>query len=303
MIEWAELLKAIASILWPAFAFTTLFAFRRQIANLIPRIRKGKILGQELELAENLDKLEVAAKATIEEVPALLLPASDDASASPQPPMTPEAEHDGDETVSRVLELAGTSPKAALLLLASELERSLTRLLASVGKLQGRDFVPFREGMSILRSHAGLPHNLMASVDLFYGLRNRLVHGRGVTEDDILRAIDSGVSIYRALMSVPHENHRVVNPGTPVYYDAACSSVIAGAKGVILESYGPDGLARGLRIFPTTRTHFRAGTTVAWEWSAENRFGEAWYRDDETNQPRYAWTSSMEFIGRNLDDL
>jgi len=104
-------------------------------------------------------------------------------------------------------------------------------------------------------------------------------------------------------MAVFHETHRVVNPGMPVYHDAACDNPMADAKGVILESYGPDGLTRSLRIHPTTRTHFRAGTMVAWEWSAEHRFGEAWYRDADTNVPKYAWTSSMEFVGRNLDEL
>src|SRR5207247_844427 len=100
----------------------------------------------ELELSDSLDKLEIAAKATFEEIPTVT-PAS-------LPPVAP-ALPGSDQTVNRVLEIAATSPKAALLFLASELERALTRLLASVGKLEGRGFVPFREGMAILRSHAG----------------------------------------------------------------------------------------------------------------------------------------------------
>ena len=42
---------------------------------------------------------------------------------------------------------------------------------------------------------------------------------------------------------------------------------------------------------------------VAWEWSFDNVWSEAWYKDPETNEIKSAWHSAAEFIGRNLDDL
>ncbi|HCG5526981.1 TPA: hypothetical protein NJ013_004389 [Vibrio parahaemolyticus] len=54
MNEISELLKAIAALLWPIFAFVTLFVFKDQIAEAIGRLRKGKLLGQELELSDSL---------------------------------------------------------------------------------------------------------------------------------------------------------------------------------------------------------------------------------------------------------
>lgn len=296
MTAYTELLKAIAALLWPVFAFTALFMFRHEASILFKRLRKGKILGSEFELGPGLDRLEVAATATVAELAA---PPPE----APSVPKDPALEALNDDTVRRVLELAATSPKASLLFLASELERALTQLLASLGELQGRDFVPFREGMSLLLSHAGLPSSLMASVDLFYRLRNRLVHGKGVTDDDVLRAIDSGISIYRAVASVPHEVHRVLHTDVPLFRDAACNTPLEGARGVIFESRGSDGNLHRIHIFPTTRTHFQKGQQVAWEWFLSRHYPECWYRDPETDGIKHAWSVSVEFVGRNTDQL
>jgi hypothetical protein len=45
----ADLIRAIAALLWPVFAFVALFFFRAELRALLNRIRKGKLMGQELE--------------------------------------------------------------------------------------------------------------------------------------------------------------------------------------------------------------------------------------------------------------
>lgn len=57
MTEFTAILHAIASILWPIFAFTALFVFKSQIADLAKRLKKGKLLGQEIELEKSLEEL------------------------------------------------------------------------------------------------------------------------------------------------------------------------------------------------------------------------------------------------------
>jgi hypothetical protein len=296
MTQWAELLKAIAAILWPGVAFTALALYHREIRNLLQRFRKGKLFGQEVELTEPLDQLQLAASTAELEVRALPPPADSKSLAS-------VVAQTAESVPDRILCLAVTSPKAALLLLASELEGTLTRLLANLGLLGGRGFVPLTEGIRILRTRGGLPPNVGTSVELFYGLRNRLVHGRNVSDDDVLRAIDSGIAIYRTLESIPHEINYVYHPGVPLYSNRACTQEITGAKGVVLETHSSDGSTRTLRIFPSTRSHFRKGEPVAWEWSPEHRFDEAWYRHPDTAVETYAWSASMEFVGRHLSEL
>ncbi len=45
----------------------------------------------------------------------------------------------------------------------------------------------------------------------------RSVHGHTASDDDILRAIDSGVTILRALQAIPHEVNIVYHPGVAIY--------------------------------------------------------------------------------------
>ena len=68
MSEFSELLKATASLLWPILGFVALFLFRNEIANAIGRIRKGKFLGQEVELGDELVRLQKTATEASEEV-------------------------------------------------------------------------------------------------------------------------------------------------------------------------------------------------------------------------------------------
>lgn len=296
MTAFAELLKAIAALLWPGVALLVIGLYHREIRLLLSRIRKGKILGQEVELSGDLDALNVAATAAEAEVRALP-PAPAVPSESAVATAAPDA------IAERVLTVASSSPKAALLLLAAELERTLTQLLASLGVLGGRDFVAFAEGIAMLSRGGQIPPSLRSSVDLFYRLRNRLVHGKSADDDDIMRAIDSGLSILRALEGIPHERHYVYHPGVPIYSDPQCTQVIEGARAVILETQGPDTGARLLHAFPSTLTHFQKGRRVAWEWSRAHRFNEAWYRDPDTNAIAHAWSESSEFVGRHLDDI
>jgi hypothetical protein len=50
MSAWADLLRAIAALLWPLLAFVILFLFRREIRDILRKVKRGKFFGQELEL-------------------------------------------------------------------------------------------------------------------------------------------------------------------------------------------------------------------------------------------------------------
>ena len=58
MSELATLLQAIAALLWPAFAFTALFVFRKQIADLARRVKKGKVFQEDFKRVTSLQVLE-----------------------------------------------------------------------------------------------------------------------------------------------------------------------------------------------------------------------------------------------------
>lgn len=291
MKEFADFLRAVATLLWPIFAFSTLFIFKKEISEIIARLRRGKVLGQEFELSESLEKLDRSAVAAANEVASFPAPGT---SASPEEPGT-------DDEVRTILHEAARSPRAALMLLASDLEREARQLLASGGHHRGQRHVPLSQALKILSG--GLPGHIPSSLKQFWEVRNRLIHGRDAEPEDILRAIDSGITILKALRAYPQEVNVVYHPGVELFQDPACRKGLPDAKGVILETESPEGTSRVFRIFPTTRTHFQNGKRVAWEWNNELLWGPAWYKDPDTGEVKPAWSSSMEFIGRHLDEV
>jgi hypothetical protein len=245
MKDIAALISAIASLLWPLFAFVVLGIYRKQLGNLIARLRKGKLLGQEIELEESLDKLEQSATAVAAEVAAIPEAAPSTASAGL-----------ADDSSIEILREANRSPKAALLLLAAELEREARQALASVGHLKGQKYVPLSQALEVLQKQfGGLPGHIPSSLKLFWEVRSRLVHGGQAGEEEILRAVDSGLTILKALRAIPRETNFVYHPGVEVFQDAACTIPWTNTKGVILETETPGGTRRFFRIFPTTQTH------------------------------------------------
>src|SRR5947208_3145651 len=230
MKEYSELIAAIASLLWPLFAFTALFLFKKRIGELFGRLRRGKLLGQEIELGESLEKLELSAVAVAKEVAAL-----------PNVPNPPESEKltDNDE-IKEILHEAARSPKTALILLASAIEREARQLLASVGHLRGQHYVPLSQAMEVLgKQFGGLPGHIPNSLKFFWEARNRLIHGGQADPEETLRAIDSGITILKALKAFPREVNVVYHPGVTVFQDALCQKPWPNVRGVILETETP----------------------------------------------------------------
>jgi hypothetical protein len=290
----APIIQAIASLAWVAFAFVALFAFKPEIIRAFARLRKWEFFGQKLELSEELSKLEASAAATAGETKEL--PKEDRRIVSA------DQEDRFDATVQSILQQATSAPKIALMTLAAELERQGRQALATRGLLRGRQAVPVSEALSELNQY-GFPPNLSGSLKLFLGVRNKIVHGASATDDDALSALDSGITILRALNALPNEVNVVHHPGVEIFSDAECKLPITDAKGIILETTSPGGAIKTFRIFPTTRTDFQKGKRVAWEWNMQKVWPAAWYRDPDTGAIKEAWRSSAEFVGRHLDDI
>ncbi|MDO9462493.1 MAG: hypothetical protein Q7J61_01670, partial [Deltaproteobacteria bacterium] len=153
MSEFSELLKAIASLLWPILGFVSLFLFRDEIANAIGRIKKGKFLGQEVELRDELVKLQQTATEASEEV-ASLPPTTIE--QEPEKKELEKSNKNEDDLIKGIIKEAGRSPKTALILLASEVEKEARQTLASIGKLQGMRKMTLSQTIDELDSHYGL---------------------------------------------------------------------------------------------------------------------------------------------------
>ena len=244
---------------------------------------------------KSLDILQRRAQETVAESPII--------ERSPNSLMPLQTLVGDEETVGRVLKVMSTSPKAALMLLSAEIEREVRRLLWSSGWIQGVGNANVRGSIEHLVQQGTLSPNLGNLVSDFLEIRNRLVHGSDATDDEVLRGIDIGLTILRAVLAVPIELNHVYDPGIDVYEDADCTKLRPGIKAIVLETTNPDRSNKTLRFFPTTRTGYEKGQRLSWEWNPRIVILESWVRRPDNGAIEPVWKSAPEFVGRNLDDL
>jgi hypothetical protein len=270
-----------------------MFVFRYQITNAVHRLRKGKFFGQEFELGEELASLETSVSNLASEVRELPSDTAKDTSTT--------RDADFDAQIRPILLQAATSPRVALMTLSAELQKQSLYGLATRGLLRGRSAVAIKEALSELRQY-GFPAAMEGSLELFESVRNKIIHGADATDDDALRALDSGMTILRTLAAMPREINTVYHPGVELFSDAGCTKLVPDAKGIILDVASPGGVTKRKVIFPT-RAKFEKGKQVSWEWRLGSHWPKTWYRDPDTGAIRLAWDASTEFVGRHLGDI
>lgn len=163
--------------------------------------------------------------------------------------------------------------------------------------------MPIQQAIAEVHKTYGLAAHVPSSLHHFWDIRNRLIHKGEGTDEDILRAIDSGLSILRALQAMPREINVVYESNVQVYSDEGLTLSLTDVHGVLLETHSPGGVSKTFHIYPTSLDHFRKGKPVSWEWNMSLVVGPAWYRDTVSGKAKQAWLSSAEFIGRHLDEL
>jgi hypothetical protein len=187
--------------------------------------------------------------------------------------------------------------------LTLEIDRELRKLLAVTGALSKYQGQSLPEAVDLL-NNLKLPRELKDTVSQFWSLRNFVVHGQSSGEQLALRALDYGLRILRLVRSIPRHSYVVYKSGITLYKDRTATRPRDDVRGVILETLSPDGQSQGRHIFPTTKA-YTPGESVSWEWNLKNRKGwdETWYRDPDTMEIKSAWGESLEFVGRDLDDI
>lgn len=288
--------KLAATTLWPIVVLVLVMLFKGEISSVIKRIKRGKVLGNEFELSEKLDEL---AKTTEKAQREIYVPPSPS-----EPPAEPLQIESSERDIEKIIDIASDKSEFGLILLAQTIEKEMKRLLAMTGHLGGRRSVSYRDMAEYLGRNSTVSGNLRKSLDLFWDVRNKIVHGHGsVDKENLIRAIDIGLTILSAIKAIPHEKNIVAHPGADMFADQEGRQPIEGVKALILETTAPEGSKKLTRVFPTTKTHYRQGMTVSWEWNMDKTWAKCYYRDPWTSEIKNGWNSAAEFVGRDIEAI
>ncbi|MGA3011819.1 MAG: hypothetical protein ABSD72_16290 [Terracidiphilus sp.] len=207
----------------------------------------------------------------------------------------------------KILEEAIQSPSIAMMRLSLEIDRQLRLILAVIGRLKEYFGQSPSDALDLIaKSNAGnfIPSELRDTLNNFWDLRNVVVHGGRANDNLSMRSVDYGLRILRMLQAIPRPSFIVIAV-VNVFSDRMCTVMRQDVRGVILESFGPNGEKSGTQIHPSRR-EYTIGQSVSWEWDLagnpwESGWGETWYRDPDSGEIKLAWSQSLEFIGRPLE--
>jgi len=267
----------------------------RELGAFIGRVRSAEGFGVKLDAEGRIRQtgLEViqttnAAEEALPEVRLDVPPV--DLSALPQTGTLAEPE----------LVLTQEDRRSEVMSIATQLEREVKLLAISKGinSLQLRTLALLQK----VQFELNLPESLIDSYRAFRDLRNEVAHNweKALIPDEVLA---SGRELLRIFREIPRARLVVVHPHIALYSDPACAIRVQSFFGVMLQSFGSEGVASNRQIFPTSR-NYRRNALVTWEWDMSQTIGLFYYRDPfDNDEPRRGSDSSAAFAGRDLDTL
>jgi hypothetical protein len=208
-----------------------------------------------------------------------------------------------EEPIARVHEELQKSTKGALLVVGAQIESELRKLLWATGWISGVGHPSIGKSVAHLVELGVVAPNLASSVKAFLAIRNPLLHGRGVPDSDVAKAVDIGLSILRAVIAVPVGKIKVRHPGVPVFADKEGKVERPGILALLLDAQFQETSTKNLRVYPTRNRDYKVGQRLSHEWNADLVVGPSWYRDISTGEILPAWSESAEFVGRDLNLL
>ncbi|WP_295324855.1 hypothetical protein [uncultured Sphingopyxis sp.] len=178
---WLEFIASVvSSVSWPIAIVVIAFAFRKQIASLLNKIRRLSWGDTSVELATQLDKVETASKA-ISEI--------DGGAPTPLP----------DDRFQRLLEI---SPSAAILDSWASVDRRL-RQIGTFRQMDVRRLPTIRAIIDDLLRSGDISSSIHNMIRDLQKIRNTAAHEHEVSPTDAYRFYDLVETVSKALSKVP----------------------------------------------------------------------------------------------------
>lgn len=291
----SELLIALAKLLWPIVILIIALVFRRDISAFLNRLKKGKLLGQEVELESNVEQLrETVQKAEQEALQSsnepYLLEAAPENNKLEETSAVVSSSLEGtrERAIDKIVDLSATEPLAALLKLSQTIEKELKVLAVSTAVLRDNQRTTPRQLIRLMASKNILPPHTVESLDQFWAVRNKIIHESvEISHNTIFRVLDIGLQLLRTLRQVAVELITVYHPDLPIYKDEDCIDEYEQVKGIILHYISPG--TEMTKIWPVRKNvDFQKGDYVTKDWDCNYQWGQAWYIDPDTGEKKLA---------------
>ena len=289
-----KLLDVLSQWLWPITVLIVVLLFRKDISIFLKRLRKGTILGNEIELEPYMNQL----RKDIDEVQEETLVDTYIENRNE------EEANILDKEISQVIEVSKDNLELAIIRLSALIEMETRTLLGSLGATKEK-LAGLQQMFNVLSKKGYLTDSTASALKTFSNIRNLIVHGRKPQNDHaMLQAIDLGIDLLKTIRLIPRETYKVKATGINLYSDQNCKIIRDDVKGVIIETTTPDIQEKYDRIFPTRNpSYYQIDKRVSWEWNLGVSWDNTWYIDNNTGDIKSAWTSSLEFTGRHIEDL
>ncbi len=264
----SNLIDAIARLMWPVLAAVVLILNWSSVKRLFGRLQRlsaGPVAFDFGVIEEKAEKIK-------DELDA-------EAQAAPQvevvtvPPSAPGKESAGGANLSRA--------EVALLIVQVEEE---TRRVTEGSR-------PMGTFPSLRARSRYLPPNVREVVADLIPLRNAVIHGEALSQEDM----NAASSLAREVLAVLRGLPVVAHPSLTLYEDREATRARSDVAGVQVSTSSQEGEVE-LRVFPTTRS-YAAGAIVTLEFGSRS-WNTSWYRDPKSDEVRLAFGSSVEFTGR-----
>ena len=295
--EWADGVRAIASLAWPLVIVFVIVLFRKQFADLITRsetvktpLGEGTFRAPDSGSTEQLKRqLDAQTYADVEE-------GEEDAPDPSELPPESTATGRGDGVADEILRLATQDAGVAVLRLADELEARVRDLASAWGDMDSHtpDWHDLLDG---LVERGVLPAGVASNVTLVDQVRNSVIHREAFWERDALAALDAGVDLLIALDGIPLQGYEVFRTDVTLYRDEACQVPWEDTSGVIVRQRKPQGRSGQLQGPFPTRRDYSPGDLVGWQWSFAEPILD-FYWPDSNGAPQHH--RSALFVGEPL---
>lgn len=185
------LISSLAEASWPIAVVFLVLRFESEIRNIFKRIKKGKFFGQEFEL--EIDEFQNITEQAFEKLE--VKPNKHQVSNSKAL----------DKDIEEIMKVTAIKSELGVVALTPLLEREIRTLAES---FEIPSCLSIRKLCELLVSKGHVPEQIIKSINLFFDLRNKIIHGHSKIEkpNDIIRVLDIGLQLFKIIRTIQHGN-------------------------------------------------------------------------------------------------